>query len=62
MDIVTIFEKLANSAHYRSRMNELIAEQPEEIKKAFLTNDGESLKKQYSDEGYLANTSHIVQA
>jgi len=62
MDTVKFLEQLAQNAHYRIELDELINDQPNEIKEAFRTNNPEMLKKQLGDVEYLANPSDVVQA
>ena len=46
MKVLTLLEHLATHAHYRVTLNELVNNQPVEIKQAFLLNDGMRLKRQ----------------
>lgn len=61
MEIVRLFELMANSAHHNKVVGELICEQPSVIKNILLANDAEELKRQFSDVEYCANESHVVQ-
>lgn len=60
MDTVTFLEQLANTAYYESRSN-LLSKQPAEVQKAFLTNDGDLLKKQLGGQVQLANRTTVTQ-
>jgi hypothetical protein len=55
MNAVTFLEQLANHTHHGAAINELISKQSDEIKKAFLANDTESLKRQISGVECCAN-------
>lgn len=61
MDILTLLEHLANNAHYHSTIDQLVNDQPNDIKLAFLTNDASQLKNQLGDTSNLADKSHVVQ-
>ncbi len=62
MDTIHFLEQLAKNAHHRKVINDLIAQQNEEIKNALLKNDGEALKKQLNNKGLLADLSAVTQA
>ena len=62
MDIVKFLEQLANNVHYGKIIVSSFNEQSEEIKKAFLTNDIQLLKKQFQTDEYLAHSTRVVQA
>lgn len=60
-EIVMVLEKLASNVNNPKIIHKLIYNQPDEVKRAFLMNDAESLKKLISTVEYLANESHVVQ-
>lgn len=45
MNIMTLLEQLANSAHHKVSVEELISSQPLEIQNVFISNNGSQLKK-----------------
>lgn len=61
MKTIKLLETLANSPHYHTRIEALIAEQPEDIKKAFAAKDANQLRKSLSKDNRLANFSTVVQ-
>jgi superoxide dismutase len=60
MNAVAFLEQLANNTHHGAAINELVNKQSDEIKKAFLANDTESLKKQISDTEHFANNVAVA--
>lgn len=60
MEVVEFLKKLATNSHHRADINCLINEMPDAFKHAFLANDAETVKQQFSGHAYLANESHVV--
>lgn len=61
MDLIDLFEKLATSTLSQKEINQLIHDQPEGIKQAFMTNNATQLKEHFCDINYLADKSAVVQ-
>ena len=61
MDTVNFLEQIANSTFYGEETHKLISGQPTEIQKAFLENDAELMKINFSNVGYLATPIEVVQ-
>lgn len=61
MDTVAFFEQLAMNTHYSEATNNLINSQPIEIKTAFLENNAKILKDRFSNVGYLADATGVVE-
>lgn len=61
MDILTLLEHLANNAHHRIMINELVNNQSIEIREAFLANNVAKLRNQLGDTENLADRSSVVQ-
>lgn len=61
MNILMFLEHLASNAHHRIAIKELVSDQPNEIKEAFLTNNVALLRKQIGDTEKLADKSAVVQ-
>ncbi len=61
MDAVTFFEQLAMNTHYSEAANNLINKQADEIKMAFLENNAGILKSRFSNAGYLADGTGVVE-
>lgn len=60
MNVITIFEQLANNVHYHSDNKKLIEKLPEKIRRAFILGDVESIKNHLSETKVFANESHVV--
>lgn len=62
VNIMKIFEQLANNAHHHITLDEILNEQSNEIKNAFLTNDVSLIRNQWVNEGsIIADKSVVVQ-
>lgn len=61
MDTITLLVELAQSVHHQVSINDLLKDQSDNIKTAFLSNHADNLKMQLADTDYFANESHVVQ-
>ena len=62
MEIITFLECLANHVHYDVGLDNLIDQQPNDIKTAFQTNNSELLHRQFGNkQQYTYNPSDVVQ-
>jgi hypothetical protein len=61
MNTVTFLEQLANHAHFRHEVNELISQQPKSVQNAFMMNNGQQLKQQISDKTFFADKVGVVE-
>lgn len=58
--VMQLFETLATNAHFRKGINEVAAEALGDVKEILLAKDAESLKRRFSDDGYLADTGKVT--
>jgi len=62
MTILKIIEKIANNAHHRIAISDLVREQSDDIREAFMTNNCATLRDAFGDQTeVLAHRSTIVQ-
>jgi hypothetical protein len=61
MDTVNFLEQLAKNTSYGEETHKLISEQPNEIQKAYLENDAEFIKNKFSNVGYLATATQVIE-
>lgn len=59
MNIVTIFEQLAATAHHRVNLNELLKGETIELQQIFINNDASSLKASFNEKVMLADRTTI---
>lgn len=59
MSIVTIFEQLARTVHYKINFNELLKEESMEVQQVFENKDASSLKALFNEKGKLADRTTI---
>ena len=62
MTIIKLLEEIANNAHHRLAITNLIKDQPNDIRQAFATNNNAQIRRQFNDPTeIMANRSTIVQ-
>jgi len=59
MNIVTILEQLARTAHHRVNFNELLKEETIELQQILVNNDASSLKAFFNEKVMLADRTTI---
>lgn len=60
MEIMTLLELLANNAHHRIAIHELIHRQPSQIQEAFFAKNSAYLRNQLGDTQNLADRCGVV--
>lgn len=60
MNISALLEQLANNTHHRINIDNLINNQPENIREAFQTNNAATLKNSFQDNNISADRSVVV--
>lgn len=60
MQLISLLENLAKTAHHRIHLTEELNHQPEQIRNAFLVNDGGALKRSLGDVINLADRDKVV--
>ncbi len=60
VQVIHFFEHLAANAHHQVPIDELLANQSDEIKKIFSSSNSENLKNQFSNSGYLADSIKVT--
>jgi hypothetical protein len=61
MDIISLFEQLASTAHHNVNLEALLVKESSKIQQAFLNNDATSLKNYLSNNQLLADRNTTFQ-
>lgn len=59
MNIITIFEQLAKTAHHKVNFNGLLQDEVIELQQMFANNDATSLKALFNEKAILADRNTI---
>lgn len=59
MDLLMLLESLACHSHHQSGISDLLKNQPNKIQNAFLNNDTDFIKMQFSNQEGIANKTTV---
>lgn len=61
LQVINLFEHLATNIHSNVVIDELIANQSDEVKEILSSKSSENLKKQFSKTGYFADSVKVTE-